>query len=148
MRDGKAVSVTFTERELARSIAGLADVLQWLHGFRAAMPSDSNIQLPGDWHALREINLKLKAAEEIVTGQNERAIERAAVLLLDVEKAERKAEELEAISIKHHTRALEAECKVEGYHKSLTAHRTELEARKVKNLPALPPTFDDDSIPF
>lgn len=64
MKDARAVSVTFTERELARSIAGLADVLQWLNGFRAALPPDTSILLPTDWPALREINIKLKDAEE------------------------------------------------------------------------------------
>jgi len=64
MSDGKAATVTFTERELARSIAGLADVLQWLNGFRAALPPDTDKLLPTDWPALREINIKLKDAEE------------------------------------------------------------------------------------
>ena len=64
MSEGKAATVTFTERELARSISGLADVLQWLNGFRAGLPSDTSIELPTDWPALREINLKLKAAAD------------------------------------------------------------------------------------
>lgn len=60
----KLIAVHFTERELARSIGGLADVLQWLNGFRAALPSDTDKDLPTDWQALREINIKLKTAEE------------------------------------------------------------------------------------
>lgn len=63
MRAADSYLVPFTPAELERSISGLADVLQWLNGFRAALPSDSDIQLPTDWPALREINIKLKAAE-------------------------------------------------------------------------------------
>lgn len=58
------VSVPFTKRELDRSISGLADVLQWLNGFRAALPPDTDKDLPTDWQALREINIKLKKASE------------------------------------------------------------------------------------
>ncbi len=64
MSDAKQALVTFTERELARSISGLADVLQWLNGFRAALPPDTAVELPTDWMALREINIKLKDAEQ------------------------------------------------------------------------------------
>jgi hypothetical protein len=60
----KLITVTFTERELERSISGLADVLQWLNGFRAALPPDTDKDLPTDWQALREINIKLKSATE------------------------------------------------------------------------------------
>ncbi len=68
MSDAATAVVTFTPAELERSISGLADVLQWINGFRAGMPSDSDIRLPSDWPALREINLKLKAARRAAAG--------------------------------------------------------------------------------
>lgn len=48
-----------THAEVDRFTSGIADVLQWLHGFRAALPEDTNKELPGDWEALRELNIKL-----------------------------------------------------------------------------------------
>lgn len=52
--------LTLTHAELDRFISGVADVLQWLNGFRAALPEDTNKVLPSDWEALRELNIKLK----------------------------------------------------------------------------------------
>ena len=55
-------AVEFTDKEIDRCISGIADVLQWMLGFQAALPEDSHKRLPGDWDALRVINRKLREA--------------------------------------------------------------------------------------
>ena len=56
----KPTTVEFTDAEIERFTSGIADVLQWLYGFRAALPEETSKKLPGDWEALIELNLKLR----------------------------------------------------------------------------------------
>ena len=88
------------------------------------------------------------AAREAMTADRDACAKAAANAQAEASKLRAKLEEVEAASLKHHTRALEAESKIDAYHTSLTAHRAELKTRKNARLPALPPTYDDDSIPF
>ncbi len=96
----------------------------------------------------RDGRAKALADLETVRADRDACAKAAANAQIEASKLRAKLEEVEAISIKHHTRALNAEEKVERYHESLTAHRAELKRRKVKVLPALPPSFDYDSNPF
>jgi len=57
----KPTVITLTDEEVDRYISGLADVIQWLHGFQAGLPDDSPKRMPSDWRVLSDINAKLKS---------------------------------------------------------------------------------------
>ena len=99
----------------------------------------------------RDGRIKALADLEAMRADRDACAKAAAHAQAEASTLRAKLEASEAASIKHHTRALTAEEKVQGYHKSLTEHRVLLESKRLKNSPPLPPlpaSYDDDSIPF
>lgn len=62
---GKIVYIVLTDAEADRFSGGLSDVLCWLRGWNAARSgTDLSDNAPIGIEALRDLNLKIKAARE------------------------------------------------------------------------------------
>lgn len=55
----QSVIVELSEQEATDWSDALADVIQWLNGFQAALPDDTSKRLPTLWHKLSEIKLRV-----------------------------------------------------------------------------------------
>ena len=63
----KDVSIVLTDQDAHDWSDALADVIQWMNGFHAALPEDTSKRLPTLWHKLSDIKREVDRQAHLAT---------------------------------------------------------------------------------